>query len=253
MVVTRHRIFLDMSYCPQVVAVYNLTLQVADMSGDGLTATASAIISIDDINDNAPEFTKDEVPLLPAPISLERYLPFVGSERGLCEGGWFHGIEEGSAWAGSMTQGRVRSLREEQLQGPQPRVSLLGPCCVRRIVSPISRSSSSRWDPWLWKPVKYAVVSNGVKPEAGKVSRVPGAGMLRCQLVSHGLGSPSSLWRLQRLSVEWTWDGSRWKTRTCLVPPTGWPGSPSLKVILMGSSRSTQTLRPMKVCCPWSR
>uniref|UniRef100_A0A250Y518 Cadherin-15 n=1 Tax=Castor canadensis TaxID=51338 RepID=A0A250Y518_CASCN len=44
----------------EVVAVYNLTLQVADMSGDGLTATASAIISLDDINDNAPEFTKDE-------------------------------------------------------------------------------------------------------------------------------------------------------------------------------------------------
>nr|XP_004666012.2 cadherin-15 [Jaculus jaculus] len=44
----------------EVVAVYNLTLQVADMSGDGLTATASAIISLDDINDNAPEFTRNE-------------------------------------------------------------------------------------------------------------------------------------------------------------------------------------------------
>uniref|UniRef100_I3MPJ9 Cadherin-15 n=1 Tax=Ictidomys tridecemlineatus TaxID=43179 RepID=I3MPJ9_ICTTR len=45
----------------QVVAVYNLTLQVADMSGEGLTATASAIISLDDVNDNAPEFTRDQL------------------------------------------------------------------------------------------------------------------------------------------------------------------------------------------------
>ncbi|XP_045628735.1 cadherin-15 isoform X3 [Ursus americanus] len=44
----------------EVVAVYNLTLQVADMSGDGLTATASAIITLEDINDNAPGFTGDE-------------------------------------------------------------------------------------------------------------------------------------------------------------------------------------------------
>ncbi|KAM5210594.1 cadherin-15 isoform 2-T4 [Hipposideros larvatus] len=44
----------------EVVAVYNLTLQVADMSGDGLTATASAIITLEDVNDNAPEFTRDE-------------------------------------------------------------------------------------------------------------------------------------------------------------------------------------------------
>ncbi|XP_070307499.1 cadherin-15 isoform X3 [Odocoileus virginianus] len=44
----------------EVVAVYNLTLQVADMSGDGLTATASAIITLEDINDNAPEFTGDQ-------------------------------------------------------------------------------------------------------------------------------------------------------------------------------------------------
>ncbi|CAK7317146.1 CDH15 [Vulpes lagopus] len=44
----------------EVVAVYNLTLQVADMSGDGLTATASAIITLEDVNDNAPGFTQDE-------------------------------------------------------------------------------------------------------------------------------------------------------------------------------------------------
>ncbi|KAG8508153.1 Cadherin-15 [Galemys pyrenaicus] len=51
---------------PQVVAVYNLTLQVADMSGDGLTATAFALISLDDVNDNAPTFTRDEVAAWPA-------------------------------------------------------------------------------------------------------------------------------------------------------------------------------------------
>lgn len=44
--------------------MYNLTLQVADMSGDGLTATASAIITLEDINDNAPSFTREEVNLM---------------------------------------------------------------------------------------------------------------------------------------------------------------------------------------------
>ncbi|XP_036896053.1 cadherin-15 isoform X1 [Sturnira hondurensis] len=44
----------------EVVAMYNLTLQVADMSGDGLTATASAIITLEDVNDNAPGFSRDE-------------------------------------------------------------------------------------------------------------------------------------------------------------------------------------------------
>ncbi|XP_054856126.1 cadherin-15 [Eublepharis macularius] len=44
----------------EVVGVYNLTLQVADMSGEGLTTTASAVIYIDDINDNPPEFSAKE-------------------------------------------------------------------------------------------------------------------------------------------------------------------------------------------------
>uniref|UniRef100_A0A8C4W211 Cadherin 15 n=1 Tax=Gopherus evgoodei TaxID=1825980 RepID=A0A8C4W211_9SAUR len=47
----------------EVVSVYNLTLQVADMSGDGLTTTATAVIYVDDINDNPPEFTKPEFSL----------------------------------------------------------------------------------------------------------------------------------------------------------------------------------------------
>ncbi|XP_030313416.1 cadherin-15 [Calypte anna] len=44
----------------ETVGVYNLTVQAADMSGDGLTTTATAVIYLEDINDNAPEFTKEE-------------------------------------------------------------------------------------------------------------------------------------------------------------------------------------------------
>ncbi|CAH2324367.1 cadherin-15 [Pelobates cultripes] len=44
----------------EVVESYNLTVQVADMMGLGLASTAKAVIIIDDINDNAPEFTQDE-------------------------------------------------------------------------------------------------------------------------------------------------------------------------------------------------
>uniref|UniRef100_UPI00398E5777 cadherin-15 n=1 Tax=Pristiophorus japonicus TaxID=55135 RepID=UPI00398E5777 len=42
------------------ISVYNLTLQVADLSGEGLSTTATAVIFIDDINDNAPEFVATE-------------------------------------------------------------------------------------------------------------------------------------------------------------------------------------------------
>ncbi|XP_078066592.1 cadherin-15 isoform X2 [Mustelus asterias] len=42
------------------ISVYNLTLQVADLSGEGLSNTATAVIFINDINDNAPEFIASE-------------------------------------------------------------------------------------------------------------------------------------------------------------------------------------------------
>ncbi|KAL8195095.1 UNVERIFIED_CONTAM: Cadherin-15 [Gekko kuhli] len=54
----------------EVVGVYNLTLQAADMSGEGLTTTASAVIYVDDINDNPPEFSAKEF-LLEAPENKE--------------------------------------------------------------------------------------------------------------------------------------------------------------------------------------
>lgn len=42
--------------CCQVVQSFRLTLQVADMSGMGLTSTGRAIIHISDINNHAPKF-----------------------------------------------------------------------------------------------------------------------------------------------------------------------------------------------------
>ncbi|XP_062923603.1 cadherin-15 [Mobula hypostoma] len=42
------------------ISVYNLTLQVADLAGEGLSTTATASIFIDDVNDNPPEFTQTE-------------------------------------------------------------------------------------------------------------------------------------------------------------------------------------------------
>ncbi|XP_070617864.1 LOW QUALITY PROTEIN: cadherin-15 [Erythrolamprus reginae] len=44
----------------EVTGSYNLTLQVADMAGEGLTTTATASIYVEDVNDNPPEFTSDE-------------------------------------------------------------------------------------------------------------------------------------------------------------------------------------------------
>ncbi|XP_033012956.1 B-cadherin-like [Lacerta agilis] len=38
------------------VSEYTLTLQAADLDGDGLTGTAVAVIEVADVNDNAPEF-----------------------------------------------------------------------------------------------------------------------------------------------------------------------------------------------------
>lgn len=91
--------------------MHNLTLQVADMSGDGLTATALAIITLEDVNDNAPAFTRDEVPPLPAPPPALLELPFplrllVGTR----------GIVEGGVWASCL------SGAETHVRGQQRRV-----------------------------------------------------------------------------------------------------------------------------------
>uniref|UniRef100_A0A8C5RAI9 Cadherin 15 n=1 Tax=Laticauda laticaudata TaxID=8630 RepID=A0A8C5RAI9_LATLA len=44
----------------EVMGSYNLTLQVADMAGEGLTTTATAAIFVEDVNDHPPEFMSAE-------------------------------------------------------------------------------------------------------------------------------------------------------------------------------------------------
>lgn len=44
---------------------YTLTVQAADMDGEGLTTTALAVIEIVDVNDNAPEFDPKMVTRVP--------------------------------------------------------------------------------------------------------------------------------------------------------------------------------------------
>lgn len=55
-----------LSVCPpQRVREYTLTVQAADLDGEGLTTTALAVIEIADVNDNAPEFDPKTVTWAP--------------------------------------------------------------------------------------------------------------------------------------------------------------------------------------------
>ncbi|MGH0126732.1 UNVERIFIED_CONTAM: hypothetical protein FKN15_033486 [Acipenser sinensis] len=49
----------DVGLDREEVEGFNITLQVADMSGSGLSSYSSALIYINDINDNAPNFTSE--------------------------------------------------------------------------------------------------------------------------------------------------------------------------------------------------
>lgn len=129
---------------PQVVAVYNLTLQVADMSGDGLTATASAIITLKDVNDNAPGFSRDEVPPLLHPTtpcstalpSQAQWGPGLhgGHEAGCFGSGVLH------KWCRDLTGGNRGGAREQQtIRRSQER--------GRRRSSPGSLCASSKLNP----------------------------------------------------------------------------------------------------------
>ncbi|KAJ8343722.1 hypothetical protein SKAU_G00310510 [Synaphobranchus kaupii] len=48
----------------EVVKAFKLTLQVADMSGEGLSDVTSAVIHVSDINNNAPQFSSDHYTML---------------------------------------------------------------------------------------------------------------------------------------------------------------------------------------------
>lgn len=57
---------LPLSFSPQRVPEYTLTIQATDMNGDGSSTTAMAIVEILDANDNAPVFEPQQVMPLPS-------------------------------------------------------------------------------------------------------------------------------------------------------------------------------------------
>uniref|UniRef100_A0A8C4SQ71 Cadherin 15, type 1, M-cadherin (myotubule) n=1 Tax=Erpetoichthys calabaricus TaxID=27687 RepID=A0A8C4SQ71_ERPCA len=67
---------LDVGLDREDVEGFNLTIQVADMEGNGLSSFSTALIYITDINDNAPNFTSDvfymSVPENKAPVDIGR-------------------------------------------------------------------------------------------------------------------------------------------------------------------------------------
>ncbi|XP_039619220.1 cadherin-15 isoform X1 [Polypterus senegalus] len=67
---------LDVGLDREDVEGFNLTIQVADMEGNGLSSFSTALIYITDINDNAPNFTLDvfymSVPENKAPVDIGR-------------------------------------------------------------------------------------------------------------------------------------------------------------------------------------
>ena len=57
---------LLLSFSPQRVPEYTLTIHATDMDGDGSSTTAMAIVEILDANDNAPIFDPQKVTLFPS-------------------------------------------------------------------------------------------------------------------------------------------------------------------------------------------
>lgn len=112
--------------------MYNLTLQVADMSGDGLTATASAIITLEDVNDNAPGFTQDEVlppctALLAPAGDCPPFLRFLAGTRDFVEGWEVRSFAEG-AQVRVVAREHINSTRSWEIS---PRGPLCGPWAAR--------------------------------------------------------------------------------------------------------------------------
>lgn len=89
-----------LSVCPpQRVREYTLTVQAADLDGDGLTTTALAVIEIADVNDNAPEFDPKMVMWAPlrgvtlpgAHWAVVLMVPLTCSMRQPCQRTWLGG------------------------------------------------------------------------------------------------------------------------------------------------------------------
>ncbi|KAJ8400473.1 hypothetical protein AAFF_G00395970 [Aldrovandia affinis] len=69
----------DVGLDREVVKAFRLTLQVADMSGEGLSDVASALIRVSDINNNAPQFSSDHYTMTAVENRVEEVIGRVSS------------------------------------------------------------------------------------------------------------------------------------------------------------------------------
>ncbi|XP_061078356.1 cadherin-15-like [Conger conger] len=69
----------DVGLDREVVKAFRLTLQVADMSGEGLSDVSSAVIHVSDINNNAPQFSSDQYTMLAVENKIKEEIGRVSS------------------------------------------------------------------------------------------------------------------------------------------------------------------------------
>lgn len=174
------------------------------MSGDGLTSTASAIITLEDVNDNAPGFTRDEVPpLSPHHQPLPGCPPLPGSigDQGCVAGGgrvlWSRSpaqvAQRPELGAAETVLVSTETITRSQERGEATQTSL----CFPQICAHLSYREGS-WG--LWRGWVVVTLEANKPPVGGQrlAGRLGEGGPTPDHAASNWSGSHSSSWRPQR-------------------------------------------------------